>query len=223
MPTSKVKKEDGFHCFYCNAIVDEQATRCPSCGRDFGTGAARPRASSAPIGSRIRRANEDRRRNYRLAIIVLLVAAVLLAIMFRPRAGRKPVYHRPDVPKPEFVVLETWDLPTKGVDRMSISVQADSGLSRDELQSVLDWVLYATIDQNNQQGTRRLQVVWAYVLDRADAKLTDWIAMAIWVDPGLPESRHPAGIGGDATRIGAVEYDFTNSVRRPEQGQGGGE
>jgi hypothetical protein len=61
------------------------------------------------------------------------------------------------------------------------------------------------------------------VLDRADAKLTDWIAMAIWVDPGLPESRHPAGIGGDATRIGAVEYDFTNSVRRPEQGQGGGE
>jgi hypothetical protein len=223
MPTTKVKKEDGFHCFFCNAMVDEQATRCPNCGRDFGTGTERPKSAGAPIGARIRRANKDRRRGYRLAIIVLLAAAVLLAIMFRPRAGRKPVFQKPDVPRPEFVVLETWDSPTRGVDRMSVSVQVDSGPSRDELRAALEWALYTTIEQNNRLGTRKLRVVWAYALDRADAKRSDWVAMAIWVDPGLPEDRHPAGIGGDAVRIGAVEYDFTNSVRRPEQDQGGGE
>lgn len=223
MPTSKVKKEDGFHCFYCNAVVDQDAAACPQCGREFGTRAERPKSAAAPIGARIRRANKDRRRGYRLAIIVLLVAAVLLAIMFRPRGGRKPGFPRPDSPRPEFVVLETWDSPVKGVDRMSVSVQADSGLGQEELRAVLDWALYLTIDRHNRLGNRKLRVVWAYVLDRADARRSDWIAMAIWVDPGLPESRHPAGIGGDATRIGAVEYDFTNTVRRPDSGRGGGE
>jgi len=221
MPTSKVKKEDGFHCFYCNAIVDGDAAACPQCGREFGAGAERPKSAGAPIGARIRRANKDRRRGYRFAIIVLLVAAALLAIMLRPRGGRKPGFPRPDSPRPEFVVLETWDSPTKGADRMSVSVQVDSGLGQEELRAVLDWTLHTTIDQNNRLGDRKLRVVWAYVLDRADARRSDWVAMAIWVDPGLPESRHPAGIGGDAVRIGAVEYDFTNSVRQRDSGQGG--
>jgi len=35
MPIVKVRKEDGFHCFYCNTRVSESAERCPGCGREF--------------------------------------------------------------------------------------------------------------------------------------------------------------------------------------------
>ena len=35
MHALKVKKDDGYHCFWCNAPVDEKAVSCSSCGRSF--------------------------------------------------------------------------------------------------------------------------------------------------------------------------------------------
>ncbi len=35
MPIAKVKRADGFHCFFCNASVEGDATLCPGCGKEL--------------------------------------------------------------------------------------------------------------------------------------------------------------------------------------------
>lgn len=220
MPTVKVRRDGEWRCFHCNARVAEDDSACPNCGREFGMpepGAKRPRRR---LGERVHLAAAGRRRSYRLAVIVLLVAVVMLVALFRPRKPGRPVLPEPAGPAPAYQVLETRDLPANRVDRLSVIALVRPGLADDSLRRALDRLLYDTLDEHNRRGERYLRVVWAYLVEDSLARVTDWRAMAIWVDPALPETGRPAGNGGDAVAAGAVEYDFTNNYRRPETGAG---
>ena len=220
MPTVKVRRDGEWRCFQCNARVGEDETACPNCGREFGMpepGGKRPKRR---LGERVHDAAAGRKRSYRLAVIVLLVAAVVLVALFRPRKVSKPTLPEPTGSRPVFVVREARDLPASRLDRMSVVGLVKPGLTNDSLRRVLDWLLFETLDEHNRRGDRYLRVVWAYLVEDSLAPVTDWRAMAIWADPALDDTRRPAGIGGDAVEEGAVEYDFTNNYRRPETGSG---
>lgn len=220
MPTVKVRRDGEWRCFHCNARVAEDDSACPSCGREFGMpepGAKRPRRR---LGERVHQAAAGRQRSYRLAVIVLLVAVVMLVALFRPRRPARPVLPEPPGPAPAFAVLEVRDLPANRVDRMSVIALVSPGMVDDSLRLVLDRLLHETLEEHNRRGERYLRVVWAYLVEDSLARVTDWRAMAIWVDPSLAGSRRPAGVGGDAVEDGAVEYDFTNNYRRLETGAG---
>jgi hypothetical protein len=220
MPTVKVRDGDGWRCFQCNARVGDDETVCPNCGREFRKlepGARRP---DRRLGERVHAAAAVQRRSYRLTLIVLLAAVVILVVLFRPRRVEKPVLDRPASPRPEFQVVETWDLVQKGLDRMSVVALVPKLTGDSLLRDVLDWVLYETLDRYNRQGERYLRVVWAYLVEDSLASKTDWRAMAIWTDPRLDESKRPAGIGRDAVKEGPVEYDFTNNYRPGSPGTG---
>ena len=154
---------------------------------------------------------------------MLLVAVVVLVALFRPRRFRKPLLAEPPGPRPEFTIVETWELPQGKLDRLSAVALVRPGLEDAELRSVLDWTLYSLLDERNREGGRYFRVVWVYAVEDSLARKTDWRAMAIWIDPALGESKRPAGIGGDAITDGPVEYDFTNNYRpRAEETKGNG-
>lgn len=216
MPTVKVKRSDGFHCFNCNAPVEGAAERCPRCGRQFAKPGEVP---PPPLGQRTRIVFRARRRGYRYAFIVLAAIVVLLAVLMRPRARVGPTLPAPAGEGPTPRVTEVLDQSTGGLERLSVVAVVDSGHDRAGLRSALDRLLHATLDDYNREQRRRVRVVWAYLLSDADASRGDWVAMAIWVDSSVPPNRRPSGIGGDAVRDGAVEYDFTNPLdpqRKPE-------
>jgi len=211
MPTVKVRRSDGYHCFHCNSPVDEAAETCPRCGRRFEQPGEAP---SPPPGARKRITFRLRRRGYRYSVIVLAASAGLLALLVRPRARPGQTLPEPAAgPTPR--VIEVLDQSTRGFERLSVLAVADAGLDREGLRNALDRLLYVTLDEQNRQQKRRVRVVWAYLLPDSGASRSDWRAMAIWVDPGIPQDRWPAGIGGDAVRDGPVEYDFTNPVEAP--------
>jgi hypothetical protein len=155
-----------------------------------------------------------------LTLIVLLAAVVILVVLFRPHRLVKPLLAGPVSPRPDFRVVETWDLVQQGIDRMSVVALVPESTGDSALRDVLDWTLYETLDRYNRRGDRYLRVVWAYVVEDSLASKTNWRAMAIWTDPKLDEARRPAGIGGDAVKAGSVEYDFTNNYRPGEPGTG---
>ena len=216
MATVKVKRSDGYHCFHCNARVDENAEQCPGCGRRLAEPDAASKGKTRRLGEKVRLATRSRTRSYRLAIIVLLVAVVVLVVLFRPRKSVKPVLPRPAAAMPEYQVIETWNLPARNLDRMSVVGLVSPGMEQESLRAVLDWMLYSMLDEHNRQGERCLRVIWAYVLDDSIARKSGWEAMAIWVDPKLPRSQRPARTGGDALSEGPIEYDFTNTIVLPE-------
>ncbi len=218
MATVKVKRANGYYCFHCNATVDGDADKCPGCGRAFSEQERKNGGVPVRLGERVRLAARGQRRGYRVAIIVLLAAVVLLVILFRPgkAVAVRSVLPRPAMARPEYRVAETWDLPARDLDRLSMVALVRPGMGADGLRTVLDWTLYSVLDEHNRSGDRFLRVVWVYLLEDSTARKTDWRAMAIWVDPKLPEAQRPAGIGGDAIREGSIEYDFTNSIATPE-------
>lgn len=222
MPTAKVRRADGHHCFYCNASVGEDAVRCPGCGRSFVSPDAdktQRHQDTKRVGTevgnrpdRVRLAFRRQHRSYWLMLIVLAASALLLSALFRPRGRARPLLERPAGPEPAYRTIETRDVPGPGVDRLSIVGLVGQDTPQESLRAVLDWMLYSALEEHNRRGKRSVRVVWAYVLDDSLAPRSGWRAMAIWTDPRLPDALRPAGIGGDAVEEKPVEYDFTNPV-----------
>jgi hypothetical protein len=220
MPTVKVRRDDGFHCFHCNARVEESAERCPGCGREFaGPGAPLPRRPGA-IGERVRAANRERRRSYRLAVVVLAALAVVSGLVVGRRA-KKPMLPAPSLPEVAFAVQRRADQNIGRYERQSVFARVRPGLPDDSLRAALDWLLYRVVNTRNATRRGNLRVVWAYLYETDSGPVTGWRAMAIWQAPGLPAVARPAGIGGDAVKAGDVEYDFTNEFRRSAGGVDG--
>ncbi len=217
MPTVKVKRADGYHCFHCNAPVAGDAAQCPACGRSFTRAEGGP---PPPLGRRTRAAFRSRTRGYRYAVIALAAIFVLLVLLFRPRSRSGPELPKPEGETPGYRLVEVQDQSTRGLERLSVVVVVDSSLDRAGLRGVLDRVLYETLDEHNRRDGRRVRVVWAYLLTDEAAKRSEWTAMAIWTDPSVEPARRPSGIGGDAVEDGPVEYDFTNNLA-PMRGEPG--
>jgi len=213
LTTTKVKKQDGYHCFYCNAGVEENAEHCNGCGRNF----TKPKETPAPPrrekpADRVKQTFRSRRRSYWLPLIVLGACVVLLATILRPRSHPRPLLPEPTGARPQYQMITSQDLSTEDVDRLSIVGLVRPDMTDDSLRAVLDWMLYSALDEYNRKQKRAVRVIWAYLLDDSLSPKSSWRAMAIWADPKLAESLRPAGIGGDAVREGPVQYDFTNPI-----------
>ncbi|MFO7676366.1 MAG: hypothetical protein R6X12_08640 [bacterium] len=220
MPTVKVRRADGFHCFHCNARVTEADSRCPACGREFAVPAQAPAFRPRRIGERVREAGRSRRRSYWLAVVVLAALAVVSGLVTTAR-GRRPMLARPSVPEPEYSLLKTTEHRLGRVERASVFARVRPGLPDDSLRAALDWLLYRVVNPRNVKASGNLRVVWAYLFESDSAPVTGWRAMAIWQEPGLSGAARPAGIGGDAVSAGDIEYDFTNELRpAPAGGEG---
>ncbi|HDR00203.1 MAG TPA: hypothetical protein ENN51_07985 [candidate division WOR-3 bacterium] len=212
MPTVKVRRPDGLHCFHCNARVDEAACRCPSCGREFAGEGVPSLRRSGRVGERVRAGFGSRRRGYWPAVIVLAALAVVSGFVFRGR-GERPAVPRPDTPEVGARVFDTREHPVGRIERRTILAKVRAGLPDDSLRSALNWLLYRAVDERNRFEGGNLRVVWVYLYESDSSPVTDWRAMAIWQTPGLTEATRPSGIGGDAVRVGGVEYDFSNEMR----------
>jgi hypothetical protein len=158
-------------------------------------------------------------RTYWLSVLVIAALGVALALLWPVRRAR-PLLVQPSVPRPHFRVVKVTDTSTNRVERLSLAVLVRPGMPRETLEAALNWALFLVLDEYNRQRKQRVRTVWAYAVDDSTVPLSRWRAMAIWSDPKLPESLQPAHSGGDAVRVGPVEYDFTNpllsnqSVRR---------
>lgn len=80
----KVRKDDGYHCFWCKALVAEDASVCPKCGREFALPPGDEPAASAT------RAMADRgpdpaldlpRRTGSGLAVSMIVAGVIIVIL----------------------------------------------------------------------------------------------------------------------------------------------
>jgi len=214
MPTVKVKRGGEFYCFFCNARVDESAERCAECGREFTSARARGRsqAEERTLGERIRIRAGGRQGGYWRVVVMLAVLGVAVLLLWPPGRVVRPLLPQPTLPRPAYRIVETRDMPADRVDRLTVVAAVRPGMERDSLRAALDWVLFSTLDEYNRQKRRFARVIWAYLLEDPALPVSRWRAMAIWTDPALPESRRPAGPGGDAVEAGPVEYDFTNPL-----------
>ncbi len=165
--------------------------------------------SGQSLTERIRsRSASGRSRYWRIVAVFALLGTLVLVLW--PRHGPRILRAEPAGPRPEYRVRELRDMPAGRVDRVSLVAVVRPGLDDDSLRNVLDWLLYSTLEQCNRENRRRVQVVWAYLVEHETTATAGWRAMAIWHDPSLPKSRQPAGPGGDVVRVGSVQYDFTN-------------
>jgi hypothetical protein len=166
-----------------------------------------------------RQLRDSRSRTYWLAVLVMAALGVAFVMLYPVRRPR-PALIRPSAPRPDFRVTRVTEMSTSRVERLSLVVLVRPGMPDETLEAVLSWALFSIVDKYNRQRERRVRIVWAYAVADSAAPLSHWRAMAIWADPELPESLQPAHSGGDAVRIGSVEFDFTNpllsnqSVRR---------
>ncbi|MEO0086436.1 MAG: hypothetical protein ABIK37_07390 [candidate division WOR-3 bacterium] len=156
------------------------------------------------------RSSSSRSRYWRFVVVLAVLGTLFVALW--PRPGVRVLRALPAGPRPEYRVRELRDLPSGRVDRVSVVAVVRPGFENDSLRNVLDWLLYSTLEQCNRRNRRRVQVVWAYLVEHETTATAHWRAMAIWHDPSLPESRQPAGPGGDVVRVGSVQYDFTNPI-----------
>jgi hypothetical protein len=114
--------------------------------------------------------------------------------------------------RPVFHVVKVSDVSTSRVERLNLTVLVRSKMPNETLQAALNWALYSTLDEYNRQRKHRVRTIWAYAVEDSTLPLSHWRALAIWADPRLPEALQPAHSGGDAVRLGSVEYDFTNPL-----------
>jgi len=134
-------------------------------------------------------------------------------MMLWPTRRDRPYLDRPTTARPDYRVIKVTDVSRSRVERLNLAVLVRPGMPNETLQAALEWALYSTLDEYNRQEKHRLRVIWAYAIEDSSMPLVHWRAMAIWADPRLPEQLQPAHSGGDAVRVGAVEYDFTNPVQ----------
>lgn len=178
---------------------------------------SRPRQLEKPSLVDRMRWGRGRSRYWLFVLVLSVVGAGLLLISPPRRPGLVPP--EPAEPGPQWRLLETIEQPLGSIERLTVRAVVPAGLSDSALQLALDRLLYTTLEMANRRQRRRVRVVWAYLVESDSARPMQWRAMAIWTDPGLSRSLRPAGIGGDAVRIGNTEYDFTNPVGpagRPE-------
>ena len=153
----------------------------------------------------------SRSRSYWLTVLVMAVIGAAIMMLW-PARPERPLLSRPSTPRPDFRVVKVTDVSTSRVERLNLAVLLRPSLPNDTLQAALSWALYSTLDEYNGQRKHRVRVIWAYAVEDSTVPLSRWRALAIWADPKLPESLQPAHSGGDAVRVGPVEYDFTNPV-----------
>jgi hypothetical protein len=158
----------------------------------------------------------QRRRSYWISIVFLTGCAVLSGLIFGPALKSKgSVFSRPTHPEPVYQLLAIKEVRVNKLKGLTVLAQTAIQPEVDSLQVVLDWILYSMLDKYNRRQKDRIRVVWVYVYNDSVENIAQWRAMAIWVDPKLPQASWPeaARIGGDAIRKGAVEYDFTNPLK----------
>lgn len=174
------------------------------------------RALADRLGRRIRGSHS---RTYWLSVLVIAALGAVLAMLWPVRRSR-PLLVQPSVPRPDFRVTRVTDMSANRVERLSLAVLVRPGMPAETLEAALSWALFSVLDEYNRQRKHRVRIIWAYAIEDTTVPLSHWRAMAIWADSELPESLKPAHSGGDAVRVGPVEYDFTNplplnqSVRR---------
>ena len=154
----------------------------------------------------------SRSRAYRLSVFGLAAVGAAVTMLWPVRRER-PVLSRPAEPRPKSRVIRVTDVSGNRVERLNLAVLVRPGMPNETLQAALNWALYSVLDERNRLQKHRVRVIWAYAIEDSALPLSRWRAMAIWADPKLPEPLQPAHSGGDATRVGPVEYDFTNPVR----------
>ncbi len=160
------------------------------------------------LGRRIR---GSRTRAYWVSVLVM--AAIGAAIMMLwPVRRERPVLAQPSTPRPDYNVAKVTDVSTSRAERLNLTVLVGPEMPNETLQAALNWALYSVLDEYNRQRKHRVQTIWAYAVEDSALPLSQWRALAIWADPKLPEPLQPARSGGDAVKVGSVEYDFTNPV-----------
>ncbi len=176
----------------------------------------RVEAGDDSLTARIRRLGGGRRsRAYWLSVLFMAVVGTVLILIFG--IGRRQVvsvFPKPGFISPDFQIFRVVDMSVPGQERLSVMAVFQGAKEPESLRAALDWVLYSVLNDYNNRQRRQVQVVWAYLYEDSLAGVANWRAMAIYVDPLVPKRRIPeaAVIGGDAVRVGAVEYDFTNPV-----------
>jgi hypothetical protein len=153
----------------------------------------------------------SRSRTYWVSVLALTAIGAAVMMLWPARRDR-PVLREPRMPRPEFRVLKVTDVSMSRVERLNLTVLVRSGMPNDTLQASLEWALYSVLDDYNQQRKHWVRTAWAYAVDDSTLPLSRWRAMAIWSDPELPQTLQPAHSGGDAVRVGSIEYDFTNPL-----------
>jgi len=160
------------------------------------------------LGRRIR---GSRSRTYWLTVLVMAAIGAAVTMLWPVRRER-PLLAEPSTPRPDCSVVKVTDVSTRKVERLNLTVLVRSDMPTETLQSALNWALYSVLDEYNRQRKHRVQTIWAYAVEDSALPLSRWRALAIWADPKLPGPLQPARSGGDAVRVGAVEYDFSNPV-----------
>lgn len=106
------------------------------------------------------------------------------------------------------------EMPAGRQEWLTVKALADSGMTLQELQRVFDWIVAEMLYEYHRLKRRQLRVIWVYLYNQPDLGPAYWRAMAVYVDPRLAATQIPdaARLGGDAIKIGAITYDFTNPV-----------
>lgn len=167
------------------------------------------------MADRIRGIREaHRHRNYWMSVIFLIVLAILSGLIFGPSSrSKQTVLSCPELPPPAYRLMALKEVQVNKLKGLTVLAQTEHS-EKDSLRSAIDWILYSVVDNYTRRKRERIRVVWIYVYKDSVDKLAQWKAMAIWIDPTLPEVLWPeaARIGEDGVKIGTVEYDFTNPL-----------
>ena len=164
------------------------------------------------LAARMRRQiRGSRSRTYWISVLVLTAIGAAVTMLWPVRRDR-PLLSQPPTPRPEFRIVKVTDVSTRRVERLNLTVLVRPGMPNDTLQAALNWALYSTLADYNGQRKHLVRTIWAYAVEDSALPLSKWRGLAIWADPKLPGPLQPAHSGGDAVRVGPVEYDFTNPL-----------
>ncbi len=110
--------------------------------------------------------------------------------------------------------MEVQEMPAGRQAWLTVKALADSSMTPPELQRVFDWIIAEMLDDYYRLKRRQIRVIWVYLYNQPDIRSAYWRAMAVYVDPRLPATQLPdaARLGGDAVKVGAITYDFSNPI-----------
>jgi hypothetical protein len=158
-----------------------------------------------------RQVRVSRSRTYWLSVVVMAALGAAVTMLWPVRPER-PLLSRPTMPRPDFRLAKVTDVSTSRIERLNLMVLVKTEMPNETLRAALNWALYSALDEYNRQRKHQVRTIWAYAVEDTTLPLSRWRAMAIWSDPKLPQSLQPAHSGGDAVKVGPVEFDFTNPL-----------